>query len=69
MVKYPTNGWLAEGMHPTIDVALQYIGAKWPLEKRESIFKPILCAIFPLDRRANAWGGYDQTLCTIRAPF
>ena len=50
MVKHPTNAWLAEGTHLAIDVALQYIGATWPLEKRESNFKPILRAIFHLDR-------------------
>ena len=69
MVKHPTNDWLAEGTHPSVDIALQYIGATWPLEKRESIFKPILRAIFPPNYWANTWGGYDQTLCTIRAPF
>ena len=69
MVKHPTNSWLAEEMRPAIDVALQYIGAKWSLEKRESIFRPILCAIFPPDCQANARGGYDQTFYTVKEPF
>ena len=69
MVKRPTKSWLAEEMHRAIDVALQYIGAKWPLEKRESILRPILCAIFPPNRRADAWGGYDQTIFVVKTPF
>ena len=69
MVKRPTNSWLAEETHPTIDVALQYIGAKWLLEKRESIFRPILRAIFPIDHQANACGGYDQNFYTVKTLF
>ena len=70
MVKRPTNSCLAEETHlATIDVALQYIGAKWLQEKRESIFRPILRAIFPPNRQANAWGGYDQTFYTVKEPF
>ena len=69
MVKCPTNSWLAKETHPAIDVALQYLGEKWLLERRESIFKPILRAIFPPDRWANAWGGYEQTIFAVKTPF
>ena len=57
-----SSNWLMGGTHPAIDIAFQHIGSSWSVEKREEILNTISHAIFPPNHRADAWGGYNQTI-------
>ena len=69
MVKRVTRKWLSEDANPAMEHVYEHIGLHWPLGAREKIFKGVSRSIFPPNRRADEWQGYDRTHLTEENEF
>lgn len=69
MARCIAQQWLDSKNNEILEIFFQHIGTSWPVWRCELIFDIALQAIFPPNKRTDAWKGQDHTCNTVKGLY